>query len=54
MLTKETLEFLAGLVQQVSLPIGSPNAREVTERCFIALDEIGAALAAMTKEADRG
>jgi len=44
-MTRETLDWLAWLVGQQTIHIGSPDARDQAERAFRALDEIGAALA---------
>ena len=44
-MTRETLEWLAWLVQQQTIALGSPDARDQCARAFAALDEIGAALA---------
>lgn len=46
-MTRGTLEFLAWLVQQQTVSLGAPDAREITTRAFTALDEIGAALEAL-------
>ena len=46
-MSRETLEWLAWLIQQQSIALGDPNARAVAEIAFRALDEIGAALAAI-------
>lgn len=43
-MTRETLSFLLWLVQQQTIAIGAPDARDTTARCFAALDELGAAL----------
>ena len=43
-MTRETLEWLAWLVQQQAVQIGVPGAREQCERAFHALDEIAAEL----------
>ena len=44
-MTRGTLEWLAWLVQQQTIALGSPDARDQCARAFAALDEIGAALA---------
>lgn len=46
-MSRETLEWLAWLIQQQSIPLGDPNARATAAQAFRALDEIGAALAAL-------
>lgn len=44
-MTRETLEWLAWLVQRQVVEVGAPDAREQAGHAFTALDEIGAALA---------
>ena len=44
-MTRETLEWLAWLIGQQTIALGSPDARDQCSRAFAALDEIGAALA---------
>ena len=44
-MTRETLEWLAWLIGQQTIALGQPDAREQCSRAFMALDEIGAALA---------
>ena len=44
-MTRETLEWLAWLVQQQTVALGSPDARDQCTRAFRALDEIGTELA---------
>ena len=44
-MTRETLEWLAWLIGQQTIALGSPDARDQCARAFAALDEIGAALA---------
>ena len=46
-MTRETLEFLAWLVQSQQISLGAPDAREAAQRAFTALDEIKAALGAL-------
>jgi hypothetical protein len=46
-MTRDTLEFLAWLVQQQTVQLGAPDARDITARAFTALDEIGTALATL-------
>lgn len=48
-MTRDTLEWVAWLIQQQSIPLGDPNARATAEIAFRALDEIGAALAALDR-----
>ena len=49
-MTRETLEWLAWLIGQQTIALGSPDARDQCSRAFAALDEIGAALAALDQE----
>ena len=49
-MTRETLEWLAWLVQRQTVALGSPDARDQCARAFRALDEIGAALAAPDRD----
>ena len=44
-MTRETLEWLAWLIGQQTIALGQPDARDQCARAFMALDEIGAALA---------
>lgn len=44
-MSRETLEWLAWLIQQQTIHLGDPAARDITARAFTALDEIAAALA---------
>ena len=44
-MTRETLTWLAWLVQRQAIEVGAPDAREQCRRAFAALDEIGAILA---------
>lgn len=44
-MTRETLAWLAWLVQRQVIEVGAPDAREQCQRAFSALDEIGATLA---------
>lgn len=46
-MTRETLEWLAWLVQSQTIAIGALDAREQAAAAFRALDEIGATLAEM-------
>ena len=46
-MSRETLEWLAWLIQQQSVALGDPGARTTAAAAFRALDEIGAALAAL-------
>ena len=46
-MTRDTLEFLAWLVQRQTISLGAPDARDIAARAFTALDEIGAALEAL-------
>ena len=46
-MTRETLEWLAWLIQQQTIAIGVPDARAQAAAAFRALDEIGATLAEM-------
>ena len=48
-MSRETLEWLAWLIQQQSLPLGDPNARATATIAFRALDEIGQALAELDR-----
>ena len=47
---REALEWLAWLIGQQTIALGSPDARDQCSRAFAALDEIGAALAALDQE----
>jgi len=47
-MTRETLEWLAWLVQQQTVQLGAPDAREQTARAFKALDELGRELERIT------
>ena len=46
-MSREVLLFLADLLQRQNIPIGDPSARELARLAFLALDELGAALAAL-------
>lgn len=46
-MTRGTLEWLAWLIQQQTVSLGTPDARDTIAQAFRALDEIGAALAAL-------
>jgi hypothetical protein len=48
-MSRDTLEWLAWLIQQQTVHLGDPNARAIAAQAFRALDEIGAALAALDK-----
>ena len=50
MMSRDTLLWLAWLIQQQAVSLGQPDAREQCARAFAALDEIGAALAALDQE----
>ena len=46
-MSREVLIFLADLLQRQTIPVGDPSARELARLAFQALDELGAALAAL-------
>lgn len=50
MMSRDTLLWLAWLIQQQAVSLGQPDAREQCARAFAALDEIGAALTALDQE----
>lgn len=50
-MTRETLEWLAWLVQRQVIEVGAPDAREQAAHAFAALDEIVRALDTITDTA---
>jgi len=44
-MTRDTLEWLAWLVQRQTIEVGAPDARQQADHAFRALDELGQQLA---------